>query len=186
MDLPFDALVRSRRALLGLTQRALAERSGVQQSLISAIESGRRAPTPASRAALELALAVRPSLALERRRAEVMAAVRRHGGLDAAVFGSVAHRTDDADSDLDLMVSFAEGRDIVDLLSLQAELERLLTVPVDVVSAGSTGAVAARARRESVALRRGERSSEPPCGSMISPSSPPRLRTSWPEVASRT
>jgi sugar-phosphatase len=44
------------------------------------------------------------------------------------------------------------GRDIVDLLALQAELEDLLTVPVDVVSAGSSGAVAERARAESVAL----------------------------------
>lgn len=151
-ELPTGDLVRVRRALLGLSQRGLAQASGIAQPLISAIESGRRPATPASAAALLAALPLRPSVALDRRRAEVAAAVRRHGGRDAAVFGSVAHGTDAPGSDLDLMVAFEDGRDIVDLLALQAELEELLTVPVDVVSAGSGGPVAARARTESIAL----------------------------------
>lgn len=145
-------MVRARRRMLGLSQRALAEASGVAQPLISAIESGTRRPTEASRTALLAAVALRPSVALAHRRAEVTAAVRRHGGRDAAVFGSVAHGTDRPGSDLDLMVAFEEGRDIVDLLALQAELEELLTVRVDVVSAGSTGVVADRARGEAVLL----------------------------------
>lgn len=149
---PIGDLVRARRSMLGLSQRALAEASGVAQPLISAIESGRRQATPTSAAALLAVLPLRPSVALDRRRAEVAAAVRRHGGRDAVVFGSVAHGTDAPGSDLDLMVAFADGRDIVDLLALQAELEELLTVPVDVVSAGSTGPVADRARSEAVAL----------------------------------
>jgi predicted nucleotidyltransferase len=119
---------------------------------VSAIESGRRPATPAAAAALDRALVLRPSTALTRRRAEVTAAVRRHGGRDAVVFGSVAHGTDTPGSDLDLMVAFEPGRDIVDLLALEAELQTILTVPVDVVSAGSTGAVARRARAEAVAL----------------------------------
>lgn len=151
-DRPVGDLVRARRALLGLSQRALSQSSGVAQPLISAIESGRRPATEASAAALLAALPLRPSVALERRRAAVAAAVRKHGGRDAAVFGSVAHGTDAPGSDLDLMVAFEDGRDIVDLLALQSDLEELLTVPVDVVSAGSRGAVADRARGESVAL----------------------------------
>lgn len=143
--------MRARRALLGLSQRALAQASGVAQPLISAIESGRRQPTPASTTAL-LGAPLRPSVALDRRRAQVAAAVRDHGGRDAAVFRSVAHGTDEPGSDLDLMVDFEDGRDIVDLLALQAHLEELLTVPVDVVSAGSSGDVARRARAEAVAL----------------------------------
>lgn len=149
---PVGDLVRARRALLGLSQRALAQASGVAQPLISAIESGRRQPTPASTTALLGALPLRPSVALDRRRAQVAAAVRHHGGRDAAVFGSVAHGTDEPGSDLDVMVAFEDGRDIVDLLALQADLEELLTVPVDVVSAGSSGEVARRARAEAVAL----------------------------------
>lgn len=78
--------------------------------------------------------------------------VRRHGGRDAVVFGSVARGTDAPGSDLDLMVAFEGGRDIVDLLALQAELEELLTVPVDVVSAGSSGPAADRARSEAIPL----------------------------------
>lgn len=151
-DRPLGDLVRARRALLGLSQRALAQASGVAQPLISAIESGRRQPTAASAAALLAALPLRPSVALERRRSEVAAAVLAHGGRGAAVFGSVARGSDRTGSDLDLVVAFEDGRDIVDLLALQAELEDLLTVPVDVVSAGSSGAVAERARAESVAL----------------------------------
>lgn len=68
------------------------------------------------------------------------------------MFGSVATRTDRPGSNLDLLVTFEEGRDIVDLLALEADLAALLTVRVDVVSAGSTGRVAERARREAVAL----------------------------------
>ncbi|RMI06662.1 helix-turn-helix domain-containing protein [Cellulomonas triticagri] len=152
MDTTYGARVRTRRHLLGMSQRALADAAGVAQPLISAIESGRRTATPATAAALDEVLAVRPSTALDGRRAEVAALVRRHGGRDAVVFGSVAHGTDRVGSDLDLMVAFEPGRDIVDLLALEADLEALLTVPVDVVSAGSSGAVAERARAESVAL----------------------------------
>ncbi|WP_448060510.1 nucleotidyltransferase family protein [Cellulomonas hominis] len=93
---------------------------------------------------------IRPSVALARARAQVLDAVRRHGGHDAEVFGSVAMGTDRPD--LDLVVSFDDGRDIVDLLALEADLEAILTVHVDVVSAGSSGPVTSRARREAVAL----------------------------------
>jgi len=152
MDLDYGEWVRSRRAVLGLTQHVLAQASGVKQPLISAIESGRRRPTTATRAALDRALELRPSFVLERLREQVGSTIRSHGGRDAVVFGSVATRTDRPGSDLDLLVTFEEGRDIVDLLALEADLAALLTVPVDVVSAGSSGRVAERARHEAVAL----------------------------------
>lgn len=152
MDRTYGEFLRARREILGLSQRALAEASGVKQPLISALESAHRQPTATTRAALDRALALRPSVALARRHDQVLATVRRHGGRDAVVFGSVALGTDRADSDLDLMVAFEPGRDIVDLLALEADLEVVLTVPVDVVSAGSSGAVARRAQRESIAL----------------------------------
>lgn len=152
MDRSYGARLRTRRELLGLSQRALAAAAGVAQPLVSAIESGRRQATAAAAAALDEQLVLRPSVALARRRAEVADAVRRYGGHDAVVFGSVALGTDAPGSDLDLMVAFEPGRDIVDLLALEAELQEILTVPVDVVSAGSTGPVARRARAEAVAL----------------------------------
>lgn len=56
------------------------------------------------------------------------------------------------DSDLDLLVEFEPGRDIVDLLSLGADVAQILTVPVDVVSTGSSGGVARGAAEIAVPL----------------------------------
>jgi predicted nucleotidyltransferase len=94
----------------------------------------------------------RPTLALVGRRVEVAEAVRRHGGRDPRVFGSVARATDVPGSDLDLLVSFDPGRDVVDLLALQAELSAMLAVPADVVAAGSSGDLVRRASAEALPL----------------------------------
>ncbi|MGC5168143.1 nucleotidyltransferase domain-containing protein [Luteimicrobium sp. DT211] len=139
MDLVYGDLVRTRRALLGLSQRALAARSGVAQPLIAAIESGRRRATPETRAALEPELRLRPSDALGARRAQVLDVLERAGAGDPVVFGSVAAGTDTPESDLDLIVTLPAGSGIIDLLALEDELEQLLTVHVDLVSAGSSG-----------------------------------------------
>lgn len=144
----FADRLRLRRAAAGLTQRELAERAGVKQPLIAAIERGTRKPTEAVRQALEAALPVRPSQLLRVAREDVLWTVGQAGGRDVRVFGSVAAGSDQADSDLDLLVTFGPGADIVTLLTLQEELSALLTVPVDVVSAGSTGPVVERTRAE--------------------------------------
>ena len=62
--------LRLRRAAAGLTQRELADMSGVKQPLISAIERGRE-PTDAVRQLLEQSLQVRPSQVLRVTRQEV-------------------------------------------------------------------------------------------------------------------
>lgn len=140
----YGARVRRRRALLGLSPRALAAASGITQPMVSAIEAGRRAPTMSVQAALDSALEVTPSVALRASREEVLAAIRRHGGTGRGLIGSVAQGTDRPTSDLDLLVDFEPGRDIVDLLALEDELAVLLTVDVDVVSSGSSGRMARR------------------------------------------
>lgn len=144
--------VRSRREALRLTQRDLTERSGVKQPLISAIESGKREPSVATREALDRVLAVRPSEVLRFRRQEALAVIERHRGAAPLVFGSVARGTDSPESDVDLLVTFAEDAGITDLLAMEDALAALLTVPVDVVSAGSSGRVIERARGEAVPL----------------------------------
>ena len=148
----YAARLKVRRAAAGLTQRELALASGVKQPLIAAIESGARQPTAAARTALEGALAVRPSQLLRAAREQVLDMVDAIGGADVRIFGSVAHGTDETDSDIDLLVTFSPGSDIVTLLTLEEDLTDLLTVPVDVVSAGSTGPVAVRALAEAVPL----------------------------------
>jgi predicted nucleotidyltransferase len=130
----------------------LATASGVKQPLIAAIESGTRQPTSMARDAIEGALAVRPAQLLRVARDEVLALVQAMGGTDVRVFGSVAHGTDQPDSDVDLLVTFPPGSDIVTLLTLQEDLSYLRTVPVDVVSAGSSGPVLERALAEAVPL----------------------------------
>ncbi len=142
----------TRRKLLKLTQRELAAVSGVKQPLISAIESGRREATPAVAQALSTALQIRPSVALSRLRDDVLHVVNANHGRVAYVFGSVARGEDSPRSDLDLIVEFDENADIIDLLTMEEELTGLLTVPVDVISSGSSSHVTARARSEMVPL----------------------------------
>lgn len=148
----FSDRLKLRRTAAGLTQRQLAELSGVKQPLIAAIERGTRAPSDAARSALEQVLRVRPSVLLRARRDDVLAAVARVGATDPRVFGSVARGDDSPGSDLDLLVTFPPEADIVTLLTLEEELADLLTVPVDVVSSGSSGRVLDRARAEAVPL----------------------------------
>lgn len=135
-----------------MSQRALAERAGLKQPLIAAIEAGRRRPSATARAALDRALAIRPSVALAARRGEVRALFVRAGLPEPRVFGSVARGDDQESSDLDLIVEFTDRHDIVDLLTLQHDLEELLTVAVDIVDARSSGRVLDRARAEVVEL----------------------------------
>ena len=149
MDATFIA---TRRKLLGLTQRELSRLSGVKQPLISAIESGRREATASVSQALADALQVRPSVALKHMLADVRKIVRANHGRAAFLFGSIARGQDVPGSDVDLLVEFDEVADIADLLTLEDELEQLLTVPVDVISAGSSSRVTAKARRETVPL----------------------------------
>ena len=147
-----SSFVVTRRKLLGLTQRELSRLTGVKQPLISAIESGRREPTASVRQALESALQLRPSIALEHMQADVRRIVKTNHGRAAYLFGSVARGQDGPGSDVDLLVEFDEGADIVDLLTMEEELAELLTIPVDVISAGSSSKVTYEARREAVPL----------------------------------
>ncbi len=152
MGVAYGDFVRARRSILGISQRDLAARAEVKQPLIAAIESGHRRPSDAARAALDRALAIRPSVALAARRDEVRALFARAGLPEPRVFGSVARGDDHESSDLDLIVEFTDRHDIVDLLTLQHDLEELLTVAVDIVDARSDGQALDHARAEAVGL----------------------------------
>lgn len=152
MGVTYASQVRARREALHLTQRELAALSGVKQPLISAIESGRRQPSAATRTALDRVLVVRPSQVLREMRGQALEIVARHHGSAPRVFGSVARGTDGPDSDVDLLVTFPEDAGITDLLAMEDELTELLTVRVEVVSAGSGGRVIDRAVREAIPL----------------------------------
>ncbi len=85
-------------------------------------------------------------------RDEVQAAVERHHGLTFAVFGSAARGDDDEASDIDLLVRFAPGSSLFDLLHLSDELERILGRPVDVISEAAIKPRDGHIRKEAVGV----------------------------------
>ena len=78
---------------------------------------------------------MKPSTALDLQRAAVRAAASRYRTANPRVFGSVLRGTDEEGSDLDLLVEAQPGATLFDLGGLQAELETLLGVQVDVLTA---------------------------------------------------
>ena len=79
---------------------------------------------------------MRPSIALDRQRDAVRSAVVRFRAANPRIFGSVLMGTDQDGSDLDLLVDALPGATLFDLGGLQAELEEMLGVQVDVLTPG--------------------------------------------------
>jgi predicted nucleotidyltransferase len=79
---------------------------------------------------------MKPSAALAHKRAAVREAAKRFRTTNPRVFGSVVYGTDEDGSDLDLLVDALPGATLFDLGGLQAELEELLGVSVDLVTPG--------------------------------------------------
>lgn len=79
---------------------------------------------------------MKPSVALELKRAAVRAAASRFRTANPRIFGSVLHGADQDGSDLDLLVDALPGTTLFDLGGLQGELEDLLGVPVEVLTPG--------------------------------------------------
>lgn len=89
---------------------------------------------------------------IEAKRTEIREVVGRHRGRAVAVFGSVARGDETPTSDIDLLVEFEPGSSLFDLLHISEELEALLGVPVDVVSAGGLKDRDDHIRREAITL----------------------------------
>lgn len=79
---------------------------------------------------------MKPSAALDLKRAAVRDAVSRFHTANPRVFGSVLRGDDSDDSDLDLLVDPLPGATLFDLGGLQVELEALLGVSVDLLTPG--------------------------------------------------
>lgn len=130
-------MLRERRTRYGLTQAEVARAAGMRQPDLSAVETGRRRSPAVLRRVEE---AIRSLLVPHRVigddgvRAEVRAVLDRYGARDVLIFGSAAEGKDRPGSDLDLMASFPPGFDLFDLMDVEAELEDLLGILVDVVA----------------------------------------------------
>jgi uncharacterized protein len=75
-----------------------------------------------------------PSLALIQHRDSVLNAAARFRTTNVRLFGSALHGTDNANSDLDILVDPLPQTTLFDLGGLQIELEKMLGFMVDVLT----------------------------------------------------
>ncbi|MBP5972150.1 nucleotidyltransferase family protein [Brasilonema sp. CT11] len=71
---------------------------------------------------------------LQAKREEILRRAAKYGAYNVRIFGSVARREADADSDVDFLVEMEPGRSLFDLGGLLMELQELLDRNVDVVT----------------------------------------------------
>lgn len=166
------ALLREARTRAGLSQSDLARRAGIAQSVVSEYESGKRQPALSTLAKLvqgtghELSLELlrtEPSVRgipdtplgrrLRRHRQALLAAATSAGGSNLRVFGSVARGEDTPVSDRDLLIDLPDDTGLYALLELEATLQRILHVDVDLATPqGLKSRVRAEALAEAIAL----------------------------------
>ncbi len=77
---------------------------------------------------------MRPSVALQTHRDVIRQIALSHRVTNVRVFGSVVHGDDTDDSDLDILVEPTTETTMMDIARIQLELEKLLTVAVDVLT----------------------------------------------------
>jgi uncharacterized protein len=141
-------LLRTARERAKLTQRDLAERAGVAQSVVSIYEAGRRQPSVQTLERLIEATGQRLRLSLEPRsepaaapllpllqhhRIEIQALAADYHVSVLGVFGSVARGDESEDSDIDLLVDIGPDVGLFALGRLRARLVDLLGAEVDLV-----------------------------------------------------
>ena len=80
---------------------------------------------------------LKPSVALVANRHLVREIVEAHRGRNPRVFGSVPRGEDAIGSDVDLLVDTAEDTTLFDVAAMELELEKLLGVPVHVMTVGA-------------------------------------------------
>lgn len=77
---------------------------------------------------------MKPSDALHSNRAAIRRVVESHRAKNARVFGSVLNGQDTEGSDLDILIDPTTETTLMDVASIQVELQRLLGVSVDVLT----------------------------------------------------
>lgn len=128
---------RDRVSRAELARRMHTSRSTVGRVLDPSDESVTLATLVRAAAALgrepEVSLAPeRPSVLLERHRAELRGIAEEYGLENVAVFGSVARGTDTVDSDLDLVADIPEELDLFAVATIEEEMTAVLGRKVDI------------------------------------------------------
>jgi uncharacterized protein len=144
--------IRQVRAEAGLTQSELARRAGIRQASISKFESGRERPRPETFARILDAARLRPGIALQRHRVAVIEAAHQRRASNVRVFGSIARGEDNPSSNVELLVTFEEAASLLDAAGLMLDVEKILSVRVDVLSDRVEGRIRDRAIAEAIEL----------------------------------
>jgi uncharacterized protein len=71
---------------------------------------------------------------LQQNRDEIIAIAKKFHAINIRLFGSVARREDDSNSDIDLLVDFQPGSTLIDQITMTEKLTEKLGRKVDVVS----------------------------------------------------
>lgn len=83
----------------------------------------------------------------------ILRVARAHGATEVRVFGSRARGDEHSGSDLDLLVTFKDGRSLLDLVAAKQELEEALGYPVELLTPRSLSPyLRERILREAVSL----------------------------------
>ena len=77
---------------------------------------------------------MKPHIALQTHRLAIRSVVQAHRARNARVFGSVLLGQDKEGSDLDLLIDTTPETSLMDVAAIQVELEKLLGIPVDVLT----------------------------------------------------
>ena len=126
------SLVRAARQDASLTQAELAAMTGMSQSTLAQIESGRRA---VSAELLERILRVadyRPSVPLARYAPSISSYAQERGLGSLRVFGSVARGTDGFESDIDLIGTPTRELSLFELADIASFTSELTGFPTEV------------------------------------------------------
>lgn len=71
------------------------------------------------------------------KRQDILRLAAQHGATNVRVFGSLARGEGRPDSDVDMLITLAPERSLLDLIALKQDLEDLLGCKVDVVTEAS-------------------------------------------------
>lgn len=155
-DLSAAELIRTTRLLAKMSQSQLAYLAGVTQSVISLYERGLRQPSlPVLQHLIfatghELKVEILPSTdtspnalggpigeKVTLHENKIKQILKSHRVSKAFIFGSVARRQDNPQSDVDLLIEIPPKMGFFEFSDLKRELEKLLEVKVDLIPADS-------------------------------------------------
>lgn len=126
------SLVRTARGDASLTQAELAGMTGMSQSTLAQIESGRRAVSAELLERILRAADYRPSVPLARYAPSINSYAEERGLGDLRVFGSVARGTDGFESDIDLIGTPTRELSLFDLADIASYVSELTGFPTEV------------------------------------------------------